>query len=356
MIWYITLKDIKSFYQSGKSVFIWLIICMICGAFVLNYSYSFARYRGEIYEYNSGASIARYQINGTTSVKVFYNIIEEIASNDFPEISDYQLFNTTSEGYVVVGSSFISEESAAFTGLWKEGYATKINNTEVNACAVSDRLLEYDNRLKMVGENFRFDNEDFIIRGVFEMSTNADVVIFADRFLKKYDDFKTLWITFDQKLSEEQELDFKRIIKERIPNSNITFPPAKGEVGSDIVKSNELQYTAIIMMLIICLVSVIKYWQETNISTYTIYWINGATRSTIMLLALCESFVLCFSTYIVGLGLNTLSRFFLSRNAPLKLFDIVLGFGVFFGVFAIFTLINTSRICKTFSVTKVRRD
>ena len=354
MIWYITLKDIKAFYQSEKMVFLWLVVCMICGSFVLNYSYSFARYRGEIYEYNSGASIARYQVNGITQTKNFNEIVEQIPDSDFPKIDDYQLFSTTSEGYIVVGSSFISERSAAFTGLWKEGYATEISQADTNACAVDSKLLEYNERLKMVGEKMIIDNDEFIIRGVFEGSINSDIVIFADRFKEKYDSFQKMWITFSHRLNEEQEKEFIRIIEEKIPDCKIIAPPVKGTVGSDIVKSNEIQYTFIIIMLVICLVSIIKYWQTINTPTYTIYWINGATTSSIMLLALCESFVLCFLTYLLGLGLNALSRFFLTKNTLLNSFDIIIGFGVFFGIFTIFTLINTVRICKTFN--GVRRN
>lgn len=356
MIWKITIKDIKSFCQTERKVFLWLIFCMICGSFVLNYSYSFARYRGEIYENNSGISVSRYQILGHSTSNDFCNLMKEISNSVFPEVSDYQLFTTSSEGYSVVGSSFISKKSAYFTGLWIEGYANNIDSGEHNACAVSDRLLDYDNRLKMTGENFYIDNDEFIIRGVYEMSINSDVVIFSEKFLEKYDDLDKYWITFSHSLNNEQEQELFRLIKVKNPDCTIIVPPTKGSISSDIIKSNELQYTAIIVMLIVCIVSILKYWQEVNISTYTIYWINGATHQKIIILALCESVVLCVSTYLIGLGLNALSRFFISKNSPLELFDVLMGFGVFFGVFAVFTLINTVKICKSFTVKNVRRD
>ena len=360
VVFFITLKDIAAFFRSEKRVFIWLLICMISGSFVLNYSYSFARYNGEIYESNLGAAATRYKINGSSTTAALDVIMDKIAEGNFPGISDLQLFGKSTEGYYVVGSSFISKASGEFTGLWTEGYAKPIDSSEENACAVSDVLLEYGKRLKMVGEVFDFENEQFVIRGVYEMArlfdSSADVVIFDKKYREIYDDFEALWINFEQRLDEKQELEFQRIINESVPQGYITFPPAPGESSSDMVKLNELMFTAIIIMLIICLVSIIEYWQKTNISTYTIYWLNGATTGTIMLLALCESFVICASTYLVGLGLNAVSRFFLPSSAPLKLFDIVLGFGVFFGVFAVFTLINTAKICKTLSVTRVRRD
>lgn len=356
MILYIALKDIRAFFRSEKPVFLWLIFCLICGSFVLNYSYSFARYSGEIYEYNSGASIARYRIVGSASTDKFGELLERISREVIPEIEDYQLFNMTSDGNVIVGSSFISEKSAAFTGIWREGYAAEISPSEPSACAINSKLLNYNGRLIMTGEKFMIDNEEFVIRGVFEMSNNADIVIFADKFIEKYAGFDKLWITFSQRLTTEQELNFSRIINDEIPDCNILFPPAKGEASSDIVKSNELQYTAIIIMLVVCLVSIIKYWQTINISTYTIYWISGASEGKIMLLALFECLVICVSTYILGLGLNALSRVFLSKNAPLEPLDIIIGFSVYFCVFTAFVLINTARICKTFNTANVRRD
>lgn len=356
MIWRITLKDIKSFCQSERKVFFWLIFCMICGSFVLNYSYSFVRYRGEIFENNSGMSAARYQIIGEIASDDFNGLMKDISNCSLPEASDFQLFTTSSEGYSVVGSSFISEKSASFTGLWKEGYAAVIDSKEYNACAVSDRLLDYDNRLKMTGESFFLDNDEFVICGVYEMSLNSDVVIFSDIFLEKYSTFDKCWVTFSHSLTEEQEQELIRLIKAENADCTIIVPPKKGSISSDIIKSNELQYTVIIVILIVCIVSILNYWQEVNKSTYTIYWINGATHQKIILLAVCESVVLCVSTYLIGLGLNALSRLFISKNSPLELNDVLLGFVVFFGVFTVFTLINTTRICKSFNIRNIRRD
>ena len=52
MVWYVAVKDIINFYRTEKHVFIWLIISMIVCSFVINYSYAFARYRGNLYDEN----------------------------------------------------------------------------------------------------------------------------------------------------------------------------------------------------------------------------------------------------------------------------------------------------------------
>ncbi len=357
MAWYIAFKDIAAFFRSEKKVFIMLLLFMISGSFVLNYSYSFARYRGDIYEYNSGARAERYKIRGASSTASAKIILEQISDGDFVDVKDYQLFGRSDDGTVVVGSSFISEHSSAFTGSWTEGYYSEIENTGNPVCAVNGKLLDYGERLKMVGETLTLDGEDFIIKGVFKPWLNdTDIVIFADRFTQKYNELDEMWITFEQRLSDVQRAQLESIVKANIPGVSMTYPPEPGEVGADIVKSNQLQYTAVIIMLVVCLASLIRYWQSVNLSAYTIYWLGGAANSQIMKAAACEALILCTVTYLAGLGLNAVSRNLFSRNSPLTINDVLVGFAIFFGTFALFTLINTSKICREFKVTDVRRD
>ena len=357
MILYITLKDIKAFFISEKKVFIWLLICMIGGAFVLNYSYSFARWRGEMYEIAVEADVPRYKICAEALSADADTLLKELAADGFPEIKNYQFFGESDEGLNVVGSSFISKSTGAFTGFWSEGYRYNFERSETNACAVNINLLDYGERFKMTGEPFTLDGEGFTIRGVFEtVGYGCNIVIFPEKFIEKYDRVSEVWITFTKMLDDSESIRFKNLVRERFPGCGITEPPEPGVEGADMVKSNELQYSAIIIMLVVCLVSLIKYWQSVNLPAYTVYWINGATNGIIIGVALCESLLLCGSTYLIGLGLNAVSRLFMTKTAPLTPNDILIGFGIFFGVFAVFTLINTVRICGQFKVANVRRD
>lgn len=356
MIIYITVKDIISFFRLERKVFIWLLICMVCGSFVLNYSYSFARYRGAVIEYNSGDTITRYKINCNSTMLYVNRILTKVSGSGFPEIKNYQIFGKSKDGYTIVGSSYISSQSSSYTGLWREGYAAEIKNEGEKVCAVDESIISYAGRLKMVGEEFFLDGEKFIIKGVYEDSNIAQVVIFADDFADMYDTIDGMWVTFSERLDENQCKLFEQIIKENIQHGNMICPPEPGTLGSEDVKSNEIQYSAIIIMLMVCIVSLIKYWQSVNLSSYTIYWINGARKLTILCVALCESVILCVSTYLVGLGLNAAFRNIMSFNISLTVNDALIGFGIFFGVFTIFTLINTSKICKQFKVADIRRD
>lgn len=360
MILYIALKDIRAFFVSEKKVFIWLLICMIGGAFVLNYSYSFARWRGKMHEFAVEADVPRYKIRGAAPSDKAGALMKALEAGEFPEVKSYQLFGKSDGGLNVVGSSFISKSAGSFSGFWLEGYRYKFERDEALACAVNIERIDYGGRLKMTGEKFLLDGEEFTIRGVFEnVRNNTDVIIFPEKFLEKYAEASEVWVTFSERLDNTQFAELERLVSELLPECHITKPPEPGVEGADTVKSNQIQYTIIVVMLVVCLTSLIKYWQTVNLPAYTVYRINGATDGVIIGVALCEAALLCGSTYLAGLGLNALSRLFMTKTAALTWGDILIGFGIFFGVFAVFTLINTVKICRQFSISNVsnmRRD
>lgn len=357
MILYIAIKDLISFLKSEKNIFIWLLTCMISGSFVLNYSYSFARYRAMIYEHNIGSDIPTYKIicDENAPCNIVDDLLKSLSNGNYPQIENYQLISDESNQFRVVGSSFISEKLASLTGVWTEGYAFEIKNTGENICAVNSDLLNYGNHIKMTNEKIQFMGEEFTIKGVFEEG-ESEIIIFSDKYTKMFECFREMRITFVKKLDDLQTENLKKELIKLLPHGKLINPPKFGETSAGIINVNEFQYTAIIILFVVCLVSLIKYWQAINISAYTIYWINGATPKNIMLISLLESTLLCIITYPVGLGLNALARFFVTKSAPLELSDIRLGFGIFWGTFAVFTLINTIKICKKLKVIDVRRD
>lgn len=359
MIFHITFKDLAAFMRSEKRVFFWLLACMVCGSFVLNYSYSFARYQGRIFDWVSGADKAKYSVvcSSAEGIEKAAAIIERVSGNDFPEIESYQLYHNSEDGYPVVGSTEISRKVTG--GSWSEGYHRNIENVG-NVCAMNADQLDYGSRIKMSGESVVIDGENFIVKGVFEpYRSNIGALIFADKFLEKYDDFMQISITFKERLDDARQSEFERVVRENV-TGRMTVPPKPGSSGEEATRSTEIGFSMMAVILVLCLVALLKYWQRVNLPAYTVYWINGATNSTIMRIALCESLLLCVVTYAAGLGLNVLTRKifsgFFSATAPLELSDIVMGFAIFFGTFTIFTVINAAKICKTFRVTNVRRD
>lgn len=359
MILRITLKDIAAFVRSEKQVFFWLLACMVCGSFVLNYSYSFARYQGRLFDWMNAVDKAKYGIvcSGAEGVEKATAILDRVTKDDFPEIESYQLFRDSEDGYPVVGSTELSLKVTG--GMWIEGYHRNIENVG-NVCAMNTSLVDYGDRIRMTGESVVIDGEEFIVKGVFNPYwDNMGAVIFADKFLEKYDDFTQISVTFKERLDDVQQSELERVVRENV-TGRITVPPKPGSTNKEVTRSSEIGFSMMAVILVLCLVVLLKYWQQVNLPAYTVYWINGATNGTIMRIALCESLLFCVVTYAAGLGLNVLAHKIFSgifsATAPLELSDIIMGFVIFFGTFTIFTVINAAKICKTFRVTNVRRD
>lgn len=359
MVWYVAVKDIINFYRTEKHVFIWLIISMIVCSFVINYSYAFARYRGNLYDENMGENLPVYKIFSSDNIdfSTLENIFSDFENENISDVTAVSCMTNTKNGIRIVGSTELSPNNFKLTGAWVEGYASKIDSEQQNTCIVNESLLSYDGRLKMTGETYSIDGEDFVIGGVYESLNNtADLVIFLDKFKEKYKCFDEIWITFEEQLNSEQQQRMESVIKKYIEHRNIVFPEKTSETAQMITLSNQMQYSIFIVLLVTFLASIIQYWYDVNISTYTIYWITGASIKNILCVVLGETFILCTSSYIIGLLLNAISRQIVTKNAPLTVNDVVLGFSVFFGTMLVFGIINMIRICRTFSVNNIRRE
>lgn len=359
MIWYATLKDIRNFAKAEKTVFIWLIASMITVSFVLNYSYSFARYRGNLYDYNTGVTTPVYKISSSESIQIseFEKVVLDFDKSDFPEVVSVTCFTTSESGMRIAGTSDLSSKDAFLTGLWVEGYAKQIPTSDEMACVVDESLLSYGNRVKMTGETFKLEQQDFIIRGVFESFVgSADILIHMDKYKEIYGNFDSIWITFKEELNDNQKQQFETVMKQCIEHGSITYPEMDSSTGDMIAASNRMQYSIFIVLQIVFLAAIIQYWYDVNISTYTIYWITGASTRKLLGIVFDEVLILCLGTYVIGLVLNALARLMFTTTAPLTPVDVALGFGLFFGTMLIFSLKNMVQLCKTFSVTNIRRN
>jgi hypothetical protein len=284
------------------------------------------------------------------------DILSEFDDAGLPKVVSVACYTTTENGLRIAGATELSTDVMQL-GLWVEGYALPISKDEIEACVVEESLLSYDGRMKMTGETFRLDEEDYVIRGVFEaFMAEADVVIFMDTYKEKYGYFDDVRITFQDELGKKEQQEFESIVKKYIEHGSISYPEMSSDGGAMVTGSNQTQYSIFIVLLVVFLASVIQYWYDVNISAYTVYWLTGASNKQILKVVCCEILLLCSSTYMIGLILNAISRLIFTRNAPLTIGDVAMGFGIFFGTMLIFSLINMFRICQTFSVNNIRRD
>lgn len=361
MLWCIALKDISAFLNKERKVFFGLLAGMVTAAFILNYSYSFARFRGEMYDQAWGSDIPIYRISSTIPVKLseFEKVLSDFKEAGLPETVSISCRTSTADGKRIAGTTEITPNGAWLTGTWTEGYAVSVSPDDKNACAVSDRLLSYDGRLKMTDEVFTLDSEEFIIRGVYETFAGfgeADIVIFLEKYKEKYGVFNDIWITFDEHLSEKEQQTFENLVKKYVEHGSIHWPQKSTEDAEMVTRSHQLQYSIFIVLLVVFLASILQYWYDVNLPAYTVYWLIGAKNRRILGIVFCETLLLCGSSYVVGLLLNAVCRLVFTKNAPLTISDMALGFGIFFGTMLIFGLINMVRLCRTFSVSNIRRE
>lgn len=355
MSWYIALKDIINFYKTEKSVFVRLILSMVICSFVMNYSYSFARYRGNLYDESMGVDIPVYKIYSHENLYFdeFENILSDFKNVNLPDVTKISCMSNTNDGIRIAGSTDISPKDFNLTGAWTEGYSTALEGS--NICAVNADLLSYDeSHIKMTGEKYKIDNEDYIIGGVYEsLGGAADIIISIDKYKEKYGYFDEIWITFAKNPNKDEQKKMEDIIKKYVASGTIYSPEISSNAGEMITLSNQFQYSIFIVLLIVFLASLIQYWYDANIATYTIYQITGASVKKILRIVFSETFLLSTVCYLGGLLLNALVRLIFTENAALTANDIILGFSIFWGTMLLLCLANMIRVCRTFSINNI---
>lgn len=359
MILYAAIKDIINFYKCERAVFIRLVLSMIICAFVINYSYSFARYLGNQYDETIGTHIPVYIIHSSDDLDFLLldQMLSDLEHAKLPDIASVCCMTNAKDGTRIAGATEILPKDFRLTGMWVEGYNADINSGKQDICVVNEQILSYGNRLKMTGESYSLEGEDLTIAAVYESFNGAaDVVIFLNKYREKFQRFDELWITFSEILNVTEQVSLETIIKERIAHGSLSVPPASSETANLITDSNQMQYSLFLILLVIFLAFAMQYWYDANLSAYTVYWITGAASRDILGIVFIETFLLNAGCYVIGLVLNAFCRIFFTKNAPLTIRDIGLGFGIFFGTMVFLELANMVRICRSFSVNHIRRE
>ena len=357
MMWYIAIHDIRNFFRSQRTVFLWLVASMIASAVVMNYSYSFARYRGNVYEEQSGAGLPLYKISSSAiSGNTLDQFLGELEKSELPRITQWNVMTDTQDGKRIAGATEISQEPWELTGMWTEGYAS-IGDWEQNACAISEHLLNNDGKLKMTGEEISLNDTPYVIRAVYEpLGQGADVVVSLNEYWKNYDSCEEVWIIFEEMPDEKEQQWLVETVKKYMEHGSLSCPDLSGGAGEMITASNQLQYSIFLVLLIVFLASVLQYWYDMNISSYTIYWMEGAKKRDIYAIVFCETIILCGGSYAVGWLCNMVICTFFTRNAALTRADVLQGFLIFFGTMFILCLINMVRLCRNFSLDYMERS
>lgn len=362
-ILYITFKDIRAFFFRERKLFVFYLVSMIICSFTINFSYSFANYRGELTDQATGEStpIMKVYPDEALSTDTLNEIMDRWNDSDYGEnypIEEYVCFFENSQGLTIAGSSFISSKYGAITGLWKEGYWSEITPEQGRVIAINGRLLDYSgNKMKMTGETYVLDGTEYIIRGVYEKDGGmSDAVIFYEDFSKNYGSMNSFWIIMQSDLDEAALAYFLSVIQEYVAHGAIEFPQDDYTTGSMVAASNKVQYSLIIVVLVYFVAMLYDFWHKRNLPAYTVYWITGMPPIKIIGIAVTEMLLLFGGTYLVGLMLNLLVRLFWSDYLPISAEDLLLGFGLMFIIMLVYSIKNMYRMCTNFSLTNLKGE
>lgn len=356
MVMYCALRDLKSFYEKEKNVFCWLLIGMLTCAFVLNFSYSFARYRGDYYSYCTGADVASYKVTKTEGMSVsdILGIENEIEEESYPKITQMIYLTASKDGHRLAGARKLNKNQNLLSGLWFEGYARE--DFSDNGCAVNYSLLDYDGRLKMTGEKYNVDGKEYVIEGVYESLVGvADIIISENAYEKNYGKANTVYFIFEEMLNKEQEETLRALVSENFGDVIFETPAFDGNAEA-ITESNQLQYSIMIILMAVFLASIVSYWFRVNKRTYAIYWLTGMKNKKIIRILCTEVIILCSGCYIVGLFLNMLIRLLFNYIPALTFKDFMIGILVYFGTILLLSLVKISEICKEIHITDIKGE
>ena len=64
----------------------------------------------------------------------------------------------------------------------------------------------------------------------------------------------------------------------------------------------------------------------------------------------CETFILSVVSYIIGFFLWLIVRLIVMQRMRLEEFDLLLGFGLFYGTLTVLGIINMAHICKKITI------
>lgn len=361
-ILYITLKDVRAFFFRERKLFLFYLISMVICSFSINFAYSFANYRGEIYDQGTGESTPVLKVYSEVplSTDTFNKILDSWNDSDsgrkYP-IAEYVCFSENSRGLTIAGASFISPKYSRVTGLWAEGYWSEITPADGSVIAINGNLLDYsNNKMKMTGETYELDGREYIIKGVYEKNGISDAMIFYDDFSENYGSMDSFWVIMQSDLDEDALKCFTSMLQGYIAHGSIEYPQNGATTGSMVSASNKMQYSLIIAVLVYFVAMMYNFWHERNLPAYTVYWVVGMPPIKIIGIAVTEMLLLFGGTYLVGLMFNLLVRLFLSDYLPVSIKDIILGFGLIFTIMLVCSIKNMYRMCKDFSLTNLKGD
>lgn len=360
MILYISLKEICAFFKQKREVFLWLIFCMICISFAMNYAFSFSRFNSNrIYNfYEPRARIFEINCNEETDLGAVDDIKSELESSGFPSVKETYLFKRFEDGREIIGADYIGKNADIFLmeEAWIETDDEILASGKDNVCLIAEDSIDEINGLTVVGEKYEADGEEYVIGGVVRGFFVETAMIPMDKFKEKYASCSRVDLVFSEKLSDEQTDELYAVVQKHIEHGGIKRYKQPETAALSSYSSNVMLYAAVVLLAVVCLISMLEFWQNCNKTTYAVYWLNGASKKKLAASSVLGIIMLALGGYLIGLCLSAAAQFIFPMLTSLELTDIILGFSLYIICFIISGAVISIKNMNSIKISDIRRD
>ena len=275
--------------------------------------------------------------------KQLYNLIIGtnkiiIDSNDFigREITEEDRKNCTN--YIMIDS--LSEIATSDMLIYNK--TININGKEYKVMAIDLLNIRINKYINYISDNKKIDNINDIEIGIIPDTT----------FFKNEYPIKGIEIITDYNTTVDENNRIKALIQQEFYDNNMILP-TKIKNSLENINYYTILYTVVMMIALVNILALFRYWVDQNWRKYMIYRLNGATNRTIYNLIMLECFIISSVAFIISLIIY-FSTILLLRaleiNYILKMNEII----ILYLIIILIVSFNVHVIAKKISKTEVR--
>ena len=288
--------------------------------------YSNVEYGKKIKNIKSGEEKQLYNlIIGTNKIIIDSNdfIGREITEEDRKNCTNYIMIDSLSE--MLIYNKTIN-----------------INGKEYKVMAIDLLNIRINKYINYISDNKKIDNINDIEIGIIPDTT----------FFKNEYPIKGIEIITDYNTTVDENNRIKALIQQEFYDNNMILP-TKIKNSLENINYYTILYTVLMMIALVNILALFRYWVDQNWRKYMIYRLNGATNRTIYNLIMLECFIISSVAFIISLIIY-FSTILLLRaleiNYILKMNEII----ILYLIIILIVSFNVHVIAKKISKTEVR--
>lgn len=322
----LAIVDLFSFAREKKIVFIIIVLGLITSSFSFIYYFSYKKSIDKTYlESFSEFTWATFEFShdvDSRDISNLVNILEGVENMPYIPYSMYLLdtnsYNSMDE--VVFKSSRKIPAAYERDPMFKYTYPRGVigikhsNEIELDFTIIEGRMLTNEDAVRNValadsdcklGEKLEFYGQEFEVIGIMQKYLYTAfplyIIITGDYYLSSNIPCRYINIQFQQ-VPTKQLIDALCEEAERLDQSVKAYIPKNPPKTTIADQADELIKTlSIIIISLLYIFSLFRYWVKDNIKKYAIYAMCGAGRNVIYLIVLLDTFLLTFINFTIGL-------------------------------------------------------